>query len=147
MKFKKIISLALTMLMMVSVIPFSVSATTDWGVGDTLEDALSELKVFGEENPRLEWLSLKGLTNSVGTEVILQRYTYFLYDDGSGETEPHPVYCIDPSRGGAYELVHNPMGINVRSRLLTIPTRLLLLWPLPPTQLPSRKWGQGRAKR
>ena len=47
MKFKKFISLTLTMLMMASVIPFSVSATTDWGVGDTLEDALAELSGCG----------------------------------------------------------------------------------------------------
>jgi 5-hydroxyisourate hydrolase-like protein (transthyretin family) len=71
----------------------------DWGEGDTLEDALSELKV-GFDDVLLEWLKLPDIG------VVQQRYTYFYFkNERTSEVEEHPVYCIDPAKGGAYQIV------------------------------------------
>ena len=104
MTFKKIISIVLTFVIMLSLIPYSASAAP-WGEGDTLEFPTSEFPV-GFHNTRLDWLILDG----IGTpgDIIMQRYTYFNFKDSNGDLRVTPIYCIDPNLGGAYELVNYP---------------------------------------
>lgn len=100
MKANKIISLLLAVVMLVGALPITAMAA-DWGEGDTLEEALSEFKV-GSGDTLMDWLVLPGLG------VIYQRYNYFLFqNDRTGSIDEHPVYCIDPTKGGAYEIVKN----------------------------------------
>jgi hypothetical protein len=100
MKSKRILAAVLTAVMLIGILPFSAQAA-NWGEGDTLEDALSELKV-GFDNTLLDWLVLPKL----GT--IYLRYTYFQYkNERTGTIDEHPVYCIDPTKGGAYEIVQD----------------------------------------
>ena len=104
MKCKRILSVLLAVVMAFGIIPFSASAA-DWGEGDTLESALSELKV-GFHDDQLDWLALPGLG------VIKQRYTYYMFkNERTGTVEEQPIYCIDPTKGGAYEIVRN-VGAN-----------------------------------
>ncbi|MDR1205672.1 MAG: hypothetical protein LBL26_09380 [Peptococcaceae bacterium] len=97
---KRIISALMAVLLAMSVFSFSDAAfAAQWGEGDTIEDALSELKV-GFDDTNLDWLMLPG----IGTVEL--RYSYFYYDnERTGEIEEHPVYCIDPAKGGAYQIV------------------------------------------
>jgi len=98
MNVKKIITAFLAVIMLLGIMPFSASAA-DWGEGDTLETALSELKV-GFDDAHLDWLSLPKLG------VIQLRYTYFMFrNERTGTIDEHPVYCIDPTKGGAHEIV------------------------------------------
>jgi len=98
MKTKRIITLILAALLLISIMPFAASAS-EWGMGDTLEDALAELKV-GFYPKLLDWLSIPGFG------VIQQRYTYYLYrNTRTGTVDEQPVYCIDPTRGGANSIV------------------------------------------
>lgn len=100
MKANKIISLLLALVMLLGTLPLTAMAA-DWGEGDTLEEALAEFKV-GYDDTRLDWLVLPGLG------VIYQRYSYFLFqNERTGKIEEQPVYCIDPTKGGAYEIVRN----------------------------------------
>ena len=98
MTFKRIIAALLAVILFIGILP-AYSIAADWGEGDTLEDALSELKV-GFDDTNLDWLALPGLG------VIKLRYTYFLYkNERTGTIDEHPVYCIDPTKGGAYVIV------------------------------------------
>jgi hypothetical protein len=100
MNIKRAISALLAAVMLIGVLSFA-SLAADWGEGDTLEDALSELKV-GFDDTQLDWLILPSLG------VVKLRYTYFFFaNDRTGEKEEHPIYCIDPTKGGAYEIVTN----------------------------------------
>lgn len=100
MKPKKIISMLLAVIMLLSTLPLTAFAS-DWGEGDTLEEALAEFKI-GYHNNWLDWLTLPGMG------VINQRYAYFLFDnERTGTVDEHPVFCIDPTKGGAYEIVQN----------------------------------------
>ena len=82
MKSKKIISMLLAVIMLLSALPFTASAA-NWGEGDTLEEALSDFKVgFADNN--LDWLELPGLG------VIEQRYSYY-----NLHPKPHEArYCM-----------------------------------------------------
>jgi len=107
MKPKKLISAVLAIMMIVSVIPSLTPIRAkgiEWGEGDTIESAESELSVFGAPN-ELDYL----IIDEIG--VIKQRYTYFLYktvdSDGHEINEVHPVYCTDPTKGGAYQDRHD----------------------------------------
>jgi uncharacterized surface anchored protein len=98
MKLKKTLAIIIAAVMLVGAIPFMAFAA-DWGEGDTLDDALSELKV-GFDDAYLDWLVLPGLG------VIKLRYTYFMFKNTrTGTIDEHPVYCIDPTKGGAHEIV------------------------------------------
>jgi hypothetical protein len=98
MDFKKPIAAIIAAIMLIGILPFS-SFAADWGEGDTLEDALSELKA-GFDDAQLDWLQLPGLG------VIKQRYTYFMFkNERTGTIDEHPVYCIDPAKLGAYDIV------------------------------------------
>lgn len=100
MKIKKSISIFLAVIMLLGIIPLSAFGA-DWGEGDTLDGALSELKV-GFASGKLDWLCLSNLG------VVTQRYTYFKYkNERTGTIDEHPVYCIDPTKGGANEIVSN----------------------------------------
>jgi hypothetical protein len=97
--------------MLLGILPFSAFAADNdpgfaqWGEGDTIDSALSKLKVAFDDY-RLEWLALPTLG------VVKLRYTYFLYKNTrTGQVEEHPVYCIDPTKGGANEIVNN-IGTN-----------------------------------
>ena len=104
MKTIKIITAILMVVLLLNSVPFTASATS-WGEGDTLESALSQLKV-GFHDTRIDWLVLPNLG------VINQRYTYFMYrNERTGQIEEHPVYCIDPTKGGAHEIVSD-IGTN-----------------------------------
>ena len=95
---KRTLTMLLAAIMLLGLMPFTASAA-DWGEGDTLDSALSELKV-GFENTMLDWLVLPSLG------VIYQRYAYFQFkNERTGTIDQHPVYCIDPTKGGAYEIV------------------------------------------
>ncbi|MDR1059619.1 MAG: Cys-Gln thioester bond-forming surface protein, partial [Clostridiales bacterium] len=98
MNFRKTIAALLAAAMLACALPFAAFAA-DWGEGDTLDGALSELKV-GFDRYKLDWLALPGL----GT--IGLRYSYFMFkNERTGTVDEHPVYCIDPTKGGAYEIV------------------------------------------
>jgi hypothetical protein len=100
MRTKQTIAALLVAVALIGAMPFAAHAG-DWGEGDTLDDALSELKVGFEDN-RMDWLQLPEMG------VIYLRYSYFNYrNERTGTIDEHPVYCIDPSKGGAYEIVHN----------------------------------------
>jgi uncharacterized repeat protein (TIGR01451 family) len=104
MNFKRILTAFLAVVMVIGIMPFSAFAA-DWGAGDTLDDALSELKV-GFADTQLDWLALPSLG------VIKLRYTYYMYkNERTGTIEETPVYCIDPTKGGAHEIV-NAVGPN-----------------------------------
>ncbi|MDR0905245.1 MAG: Cys-Gln thioester bond-forming surface protein [Oscillospiraceae bacterium] len=104
MNFKRILTAFLAVVMVLGILPFSVFAA-DWGAGDTLDDALSELKV-GFADTQLDWLVLPSLG------VIKLRYTYYMYkNERTGTVDETPVYCIDPTKGGAHEIV-NAVGSN-----------------------------------
>jgi uncharacterized surface anchored protein len=61
-----------------------------------MEDALSKLGVSFRGEP-LDWLT-------IGGTVKTQNYTFFPYkNDRTGTVDEHPVYCIDPARGGVKE--------------------------------------------
>lgn len=98
MKLKRIIAAVLSAVTLLGIMPFAAYAA-NWGEGDTLDDALSQLKV-GFDDTLLDWLVLPNL----GT--INLRYTYFQYkNERTGTIDEQPVYCIDPTKGGAYEIV------------------------------------------
>jgi hypothetical protein len=101
MNFQKIIAAILAAFLLAAATPAPLLAgpSANWGAGDTLDDALSELKVgFGDAY--LDWLSLPTLG------VIRLRYVYFLFkNERTGTIDEHPVYCIDPTKGGAFEIV------------------------------------------
>ncbi|MDR1693198.1 MAG: Cys-Gln thioester bond-forming surface protein, partial [Oscillospiraceae bacterium] len=100
MKTKRILAVCLTAVLLVVILPLASHAAI-WGQGDTLDDALSELMV-GFDNTRLDWLCLPGM------DIIYLRYTYFQFkNERTGQVDEHPVYCIDPAKGGAYEIVQN----------------------------------------
>ena len=111
---KRIIAAALTAVILLCTVPFSLTAgASNWGEGDTLESALSQLRV-GFHETRLDWLVLPNLG------VIYQRYSYFQYkNDRTGQIEEHPVYCIDPTKGGAYEVVRDVGPASDGSRTAT----------------------------
>jgi hypothetical protein len=97
---KRILSALFAIIMLFGIFPLNVFAA-DWGQGDTIDDALSELKV-GFHDTRLDWLALPGLG------VVNLRYTYFLYrNTRTGTVDEQPVYCIDPTKAGAYEIVRD----------------------------------------
>jgi len=102
MKIKKTLVAVLAALILLSAAPFAAaSGPSNWGEGNTLESALSQLRIGFHEN-HLDWLVLPNLG------VIEHRYTYFLYRNArTGQVEEHPVYCIDPTRGGAHEIVRD----------------------------------------
>jgi uncharacterized repeat protein (TIGR01451 family) len=94
---KKIMTVVL-MVLLIGVLPFSAQAA-NWGGGDTLDAALAQLKV-GFEDTLLDWLVLPNLG------VVSQRYTYFMFkNERTGTVDEQPVYCIDPTKGGAYAIV------------------------------------------
>ena len=94
---KRFLTAILVAVMLVGMIPTALAA--DWGQGDTLDDALAELKV-GFDSQLLDWLTLPGLG------VIKLRYTYYLHsNERTGTIDEMPVYCIDPAKGGAYDIV------------------------------------------
>ncbi|MDR0862986.1 MAG: hypothetical protein LBN30_09480 [Oscillospiraceae bacterium] len=98
MNFKRILTAFFAVVMVIGIMPFSAFAA-DWGAGDTLDDALSELKV-GFADTQLDWLALPSLG------VIKLRYTYYMYkNERTGTIDETPVYCIDPTKAGAYEIV------------------------------------------
>ena len=100
MKAKRITAAAIIAVILLGILPIGAYAA-DWGEGDTLEDALSQLKV-GFDDTLLDWLVLPNLG------VIYQRYTYFMYNnERTGTVDEHPVYCIDPTKGGAHIIVRD----------------------------------------
>ena len=97
---KRVITAILAAVMILGMMPLAAFAA-DWGEGDTIDDALSELKV-GFSSTQLDWLALPNLG------IIRQRYTYFMFkNERTGTIDEKPVYCIDPTRGGAHEIVMN----------------------------------------
>ena len=101
---KRTITILLVVVMLLGIMP-SAALAADWGEGDTLDSALSELKV-GFDNNQLDWLVLPNLG------VIYQRYTYYQFkNERTGTVDQQPVYCIDPTKGGAYE-IFNAVGPN-----------------------------------
>jgi uncharacterized surface anchored protein len=104
MNIRKITAAILAAILLIGATPLT-SLASDWGGGDTLEDALSELKV-GFDGTQLDWLALPTLG------VVKLRYTYFMFiNERTGTIDEHPVYCIDPTKGGAYEIVRD-IGAN-----------------------------------
>jgi hypothetical protein len=98
MKSKTTVAAILAAFLLFCIVPLA-AFSSDWGEGDTLDSALSQLKV-GFDEILLDWLVLPNLG------VIQQRYTYFMFkNERTGQSEEHPVYCIDPTRGGAYAIV------------------------------------------
>ena len=71
MKFKITISAIFIAVLLIGIIP-QMAYASDWGEGDTIESALSKLKV-GFDSNRLDWLVLPNF----GT--VQKRYTYFYY--------------------------------------------------------------------
>jgi uncharacterized surface anchored protein len=97
---KQIISIILALVLALSVIP---TALATYAEGDTLEDALSKLNVAWRGEP-LDWLTINGT-------VRTQTYTYFNFlNDRTGQIEEHPVYCIDPTKGGVKQTGVQPEG-------------------------------------
>ena len=97
---KRTITMLLVVVMLLGVMPFAAFAA-DWGEGDTLDSALAELKV-GYDDTLLDWLVLPNLG------VIYLRYSYFQFqNERTGTIDQHPVYCIDPTKGGAYDIVRD----------------------------------------
>ena len=93
---KKVISVILTSLLALSLLCSIALAAGSFAEGYTLDDALSKLGV-AFSGDMLDWLTISG-------EVKTQAYTYFPYQNArTGTVEEHPVYCIDPSRGGVRE--------------------------------------------
>jgi hypothetical protein len=111
MKLKKIISAVLAILMLLIAIPSSVYALDNdpdfpqWGEGDSLEGETGEIKVGFDSDHLLNWLFISGYG------IAKQRYTYFQFKNADGSIEEHPVYCIDPHKPGAYEVVRD-IGAN-----------------------------------
>ena len=56
MKHKRLFSILLTAVLLLGALPFNAFAA-NWGEGDTLDSALSQLKV-GFADDQLDWLSL-----------------------------------------------------------------------------------------
>ena len=100
MKLKRILCTVLAAVLLIGVLPLTALAS-NWGEGDTLENALAQFKV-GFADKQLDWLSLPSLG------VIKLRYTYYLFKNTrTGTIDEQPVYCIDPTKGGAHEIVAN----------------------------------------
>jgi uncharacterized repeat protein (TIGR01451 family) len=93
---KRTLALFLAILTLAALFPVLQVSAGITGQGDSIGDAMSELNIkwSGEY---LNWLK-------IGGEVAEQRYTYFTYwNERKQANEDHPVYCITPDRGGAYE--------------------------------------------
>ena len=71
MKLKKLLAFLLTSVMLLGTLS-SPAFAAEWGEGDTLDSALSQLKV-GFSDTQLDWLALPTMG------VVKLRYTYYLY--------------------------------------------------------------------
>ncbi|MDR0862085.1 MAG: hypothetical protein LBN30_04860, partial [Oscillospiraceae bacterium] len=100
---KRIISIALTLAVAMSLLAGVASAAGTFATGYTLDEALTKLGVSFRGDP-LDWLTIHGKVKS-------QNYTFYpLKSAITGQVEESPVYCIDPDNGGIKEGVEK-LGI------------------------------------
>jgi len=84
---KRILSMLLAVLTLLSVLPAPVNAAS------SLEDAMAEVDIYGSKTP-LNWLTMNG-------SVKTQYYTYYNYrSEATGATTQIPAYCVDPNLYG-----------------------------------------------
>ena len=81
---KKVISLLLTAVLIIGMLPLSAVAAS------TPEEALGELDIYSGEYSR-NYLADNG-------KVQTPHYTYFLYENAQGKQQEIPAYCVNPVR-------------------------------------------------
>ena len=88
---KKLLSLFLAVLMLLSALPMSAFAA------DTIEEALGEVDIYNGDY-RMTYLSMNGIVRE-------QNYTYFKYTTASGAVREVPAYCVNPTTAGVPQTV------------------------------------------
>ena len=100
---KKVISLLLTAVLIIGMLPLSaVAASTP--AADTPEEALGELDIYSG-GYSMNYLAVNG-------KVQTQSYTYFLYENAQGKQQEIPAYCVNPNQYGVPQTV--PEGESIR---------------------------------
>ena len=95
---KKLISLLLTAVLIMGLLLISAAAA------DTPEEALGELDIYSG-GYSMNYLAVNG-------KVQTQSYTYFLYENTTGEIQEIPAYCVNPNQYGVPQTV--PDGESIR---------------------------------
>ena len=95
---KKLISLLLTAVLIMGLLLISAAAA------DTPEEALGELDIYSG-GYSMNYLAVNG-------KVQTQSYTYFLYENTTGEIQEIPAYCVNPNQYGVPQTV--PEGESIR---------------------------------
>ena len=88
---KKLISLLLTAVLIMGLLLISAAAA------DTPEEALGELDIYSG-GYSMNYLAVNG-------KVQTQSYTYFLYENTTGEIQEIPAYCVNPNQYGVPQTV------------------------------------------
>ena len=88
---KKLISLLLTAVLIMGLLLISAAAA------DTPEEALGELDIYSG-GYSMNYLAVNG-------KVQTQSYTYFLYENTTGELQEVPAYCVNPNQYGVPQTV------------------------------------------
>ena len=95
---KKVISLLLTAVLIIGMLPLSAVAAS------TPEEALGELDIYSG-GYSMNYLAVNG-------KVQTQSYTYFLYENAQGKQQEIPAYCVNPNQYGVPQTV--PEGESIR---------------------------------
>lgn len=95
---KKVISLLLTDVLIIGMLPLSAVAAS------TPEEALGELDIYSG-GYSMNYLAVNG-------KVQTQSYTYFLYENAQGKQQEIPAYCVNPNQYGVPQTV--PEGESIR---------------------------------
>ena len=88
---KRLISMLLALLAVMGLLPTAAFAAS------TPEEALGEVQIYNG-GVEMSYLSINGRIRS-------QIYTYYNYDDGSGNTREIPAYCVNPNTLGVPQTV------------------------------------------
>ena len=99
---KKVISLLLTAVLIIGMLPLSAVAAS------TPEEALGELDIYSG-GYSMNYLAVNG-------KVQTQSYTYFLYENAQGKQQEIPAYCVNPNQYGVPQTV--PEGESIRDPIL-----------------------------
>lgn len=90
---KRILSMLLVLIMALGLFPASASASA----ASSVDEALGEIDIYNG-GMEMSYLSINGKIQS-------QIYTYYNFDNGSGQVREIPAYCVNPNQYGVPQTV------------------------------------------
>ena len=86
---KRFFSMLLALIMALGLFPASAAASS-------IDEALGEIDIYNG-GTKMSYLSINGKIQS-------QIYTYYNFDNGSGQVREIPAYCVNPNQYGVPQL-------------------------------------------